>query len=222
VLPETAGTTIQTIYSYAGPITGTQQVDVTVGGNTTFEGNTAVLYTAKTSGTNTVAGQTLAVNTTGNYYNKKTGTAEVTNYGAVITAQQTIAGFSVPTETKIVWSPPYKDQRYTLTLGQSITQSYSGSTTITSGGLLGSPGSSTVSITPVSNVVKFVAVETITVPAGTYKTCKMQEWATATPSSITTSWLIYGNGIQVKSEAVTATGTQTITATSVKVNGRAL
>jgi hypothetical protein len=221
-LPETTGATTDVVYSYAGPITGTQTVNVVVGGTVTFEGNTAVLYQAKTSGTNSVAGQSVTINTTGNYYNKRTGTAEVTNYGAVITATQSFAGFSVPVETKIVWSPPWKDLRYTLALGESIVQRYSGSTTISTGGILGTPGTSTVSPTPVDTTVKFVAVETITVPAGTFKTCKFQDYATATPGNVTTSWLIYGNGISVKSESVTTSGTQTITATSVKVNGRSL
>jgi hypothetical protein len=109
-----------------------------------------------------------------------------------------------------------------MALGDTITQSYSGSTTIATGGILGTPGTSTTTATPVSNTVKFVAVETLTVPAGTFKTCKFQDYATGTPANVTTSWLVYGNGVSVKSESVTASGTQTITATSVKVNGKSL
>lgn len=194
---------------------------MTVGGTTTFEGNSAVLYTAKTTGTNTVGGQTLAVDTSSNNYSKRTGTGEVTNYGSVITATQAIFGFNVSTETKVVWSPPWKDLRYGMAVGDTIVQTYSGSTTITTGGFGGAPGSTTTNITPVSNTVKFVGIETVTVPAGTYRTCKFQEWATATPAQVTTSWLLLGKGLLAKSEAVTTEGTQLITATSIKINGQA-
>ena len=203
-------------------MTGNQTVDATVGALTTFEAQSAVENVVRTTGSNTVAGNTTTIDTNGKYYARRTGAAEVTQYGLLLTATVQIAGVTVPTESKSVWSPPWIDRRYGLALGASLTQTYSGSTTSTVGGIMGAPP--TVTTTPVSasTTTKFVAVESVTVPAGTYSACKFEEFDTATPTEITTSWLIVGKGIMVKTMANTGTDTQTIEATAVKLNGAAL
>lgn len=217
-----AGTTVKVVWDYAGPITGTQTVTSTVGQSKTFEGAQAVETVATTTGTNTVAGITTTLDTVVKAYTRKTGSAEITYYGALTTSTQLVAGFSIPMETKTVWSPPWVDHRYSLGVGEQLTQTYSGSTTITSGGLLGSPGTVTTTPTPVSNVVKFVGIESVTVPAGTYNACKFQDWAVATPTEVTTTWIVVGKGMLVKTMAVTKSGTQTISATSLTLNGQKL
>jgi hypothetical protein len=217
-----AGTTVKVVWDYAGPITGTQTVTSTVGSQKTFEGQQAVETVATTTGTNTVAGVTTSIDTVVKAYTRKTGAAEITYYGALVTASQQVLGFSIPMETKTVWTPPWVDHRYTLGVGEQLTQTYSGSTTITTGGVLGSPSTVTTQPTPVSNVVKFVGIESVTVPAGTYNACKFQDWAVATPTEVTTTWLIVGKGMLVKTLAVTKTGTQTISATSLTLNGQKL
>ena len=56
------------------------------------------------------------------------------------------------------------------------------------------------------SVVKFVGIETITVPAGTYKTCKFEDKSTVTSSDgvteadNTTTWYAVEHGIVVKNK----------------------
>lgn len=221
-LNETPGTNINVSYTYGGPVTGNQTVDATVGVLTTFEGQSAVENAVKTTGSNTVAGITTAIDTNGKYYSRRTAAAEVTVYGLVLTTTLQVAGFTVPTESKSVWSPPWVDRRFSLAQGALLTQTYSGSTTSTIGGIAGAPPTVTVTPATVSSTTKFVGVESVTVPAGTYSACKFEDYAVATPTEITTSWLIVGKGILVKSLANTGSGTQTIEATAVKLNGAAL
>ena len=209
-------------YNYSGVISGNQTVDATVGALTTFEGQQAFEYLARTTGTNTIAGVTVSVDTTGKYYSRRTATAEVSVYGAVITASAAIAGFSVPTESRVVWSPAWVDRRYGLALGGSLTHTYAGTSTSTIGGILGSPPTVTRINVNNSTTTRFVSIESVTVPAGTYNACKFEEFGTATPSEITTNWLIVGRGVLVKSMANTSAGSQTINATSVRINGQTL
>lgn len=225
-LNETAGTRIAVVYDYSGIITGTQTVEAVVVGAATFEGVSATEYRARTTGTNTVTAggivATTAIDTTGKYYSRRTGTAEVTNYGALVSASVSVAGISVPTETKTLWSPAWVDRRYGLSVGESLTQIYSGSVTSTTAGLFGAPSTTTTNNASNSQQVKFVGLETITVPAGTYSTCRFEEYATATPGEVSTSWLIVGKGIAVKISTTGSQGTQTVTAKSVKLNGAPL
>ena len=194
----------------------------TVGGAATFEGNNATRYTSKTNGTNTVGGITDVIDTLGDYYVAQAPGISTTVFGAVVTANQVVFGFSVAVTLKSVYTPPFVDRRYGLSVGQSITQTQTQVATTTTGGILGTPPTVTSTTQTASTTSKFVAIENITVPAGTYRACRFEESASATPTSISTSWVIFGRGLLVRSEAPGASGTQVIQATSVKVNGAAI
>ena len=74
-----------------------------------------------------------------------------------------------------------------------------------------------------SYAVTYVGQEQVSVPAGTYNTCKLETTTTAGNTTTTqTSWLIVGKGIPVKTTTTAAGSTQTIEATSVKVNGSSI
>ena len=194
----------------------------TVGGAATFEGNNATRYTSKTNGTNTVGGITDVIDTLGDYYVAQAPGISTTVFGAVVTANQVVFGFSVAVTLKSVYTPPFVDRRYSLSVGQSITQTQTQVATTTTGGILGTPPTVTSTTQTASTTSKFVAIENITVPAGTYRACRFEESASGTPTSISTSWVIFGRGLLVRSEAPGASGTQVIQATSVKVNGAAI
>ncbi|MFG5410993.1 hypothetical protein ABXN37_26410, partial [Piscinibacter sakaiensis] len=221
-LSETQGTVLRSVFNYSGIITGTQTVVATVGGLTSFEGATAREIVATTNGTNTIAGLTTTISTEVKAYNRAAANGEVTNYGAIVSAPVTVAGFTVTSNSKTVYNPPWVDRRNTLSAGQQITQTYTGTTTTTTGGLFGTPGSTTTNTATISDVVRFVGIESVTVPAGTYQACKFENWAPATPADVTTNWIVVGSGALAKTLSVSSGGTQLIEATSLQLNGATL
>lgn len=70
---------------------------------------------------------------------------------------------------------------------------------------------------------KFAGMETVTVPAGTFKSCRFEETVQATTlgkttTDISTHWVAFGSGLEVKTVAGTST-TELIAAT---INGSAV
>lgn len=214
-LGDTQGTRSVVAYTYTGTITGTQTVTSVVGGIGTFEGVQARETAATTTGSNTIAGTTVALNTENKYYFNRTGDSELTQYGGVTTATSSVAGFNILTTIKSVFSPPWVSRQFTLGLGESLTETLNSVITTTISGF-GAPV-----VTPsnfsYTSTTKYVGRETITVPAGTYSTCKF-EVTSGSPSTLTTNWSIVGNGLLVQ----TVSGGQTIKATSVQLNGSAI
>ena len=217
----TPGTTSRTVFDYSGIITGTQTVVATVGEQTTFEGQSARELTAVTTGTNTVAGLTASIDTQVKAYQNALANGEVTQYGTVVRAITPVAGFNMTSDARTVFSPPWLDRRYTLNAGQTLTQTYTGTTTVVSGGILGSPGTTTTVTTTTTQNIRFVGIESVTVPAGTFNACKFEDTDPASPGSMTTSWIAVNHGFNLKSVGTGPSGTQTIVATSVLLNGAA-
>ena len=220
---ETPGSRIVIDFAYSGAIGGNENVDTLVGNLTTFEGNSAREIAVKTRGTHTSAAGSLAINTDNKVYLKKTGDAEVTQYGALLTSSSVVSGFTLTTTSKTVWSPPWVDKQYGLALGGTYTYSQTGNITTTTGGLFGLPGSTTTTPFSSTQTVTYVSRESVTVPAGTYNACKFQS---TTPGStdVTSQWVIVGKGVPVQTITTNAAGavTQTIQATSITFNGQRL
>jgi len=168
----------------------------------------------------------IAVNTTTNYsggltesfavknYANHTGEGELTSYGSVVQSTRTFPSGSTLNETATtVYSPPWTERRYRLAPSESAAQTYS--YVKTSSGSSGGTGT-------VRSIVKYVGREIITVPAGTYETCKFE---TITPRySITTDWLVVGPGISVQ-RVVRTLGSSSLyqtRATAVTLNGQPL
>lgn len=223
---DVAGSRIVIDYSYSGGITGSETVDTLVGNLTTFEGYQAREVSAKTKGTHTETktGLSVAVDTENKFYLKRTGDAETTQYGGVLTANSTQAGFNLTTTSRMVWTPPWVDKQYGLAIGGSYTYTQTGTVTMTTGGIPGLPGG-TPTTTPVSSTqtVKYVGRESVTVPAGTYNACKFES-KTAGSTDLSTQWVVVGKGVPVKTATTDAAGklTQTISATAVSLNGQKL
>lgn len=225
-LPTGARTTA--VYVYSGLISGEQTVESVITGPSTFKGQSAVLVTSTTQGTNTatVGGvtSTTTARTLVKSYEQPGTNGLINTLGSVIEATTTVALPSFPglpplpgTETttivESVFNPPSQNVEFTLQLGQSVTKTEKVTTTTLAGPVITPPFTNTTSQTHT-----FEAKETITVPAGTYSTCRYRV-ADAAGGDATTSWLIVGKGIMAKSQSVTAQGTQTIELKSGTYNG---
>lgn len=206
-LAETPGTHIVETFEYSGSVTGSQTVDSLVGDLTLFEGHQARATATHSTGSNTVQGTTVAVDTNGTFYASRTGTSEMTHYGF-----STVAG---PATINTVYSPPFVDRQSGLAIGESIIATQTGTTNMTFGGTSLPPSQINTTTT-----TKYVGQDPVTVPAGTYNTCKF-EVTTAGSSGVTTNWVIVGNGIPVQ---VTLTGDAPVTmkATAISLNGQPL
>jgi hypothetical protein len=219
---DTQGTHLEIAYQYTGSVTGTQNMDTLVGAMTTFQGQSARETTVVTSGTNFAQGLQVDGTFTGRNYAKRTGDAEITQYGSTFSGTGTSPGFGSATlNFTSVFNPAFVDQQYSLAVGQTFNASQTiGTTGSVSSGGFSFPLDST---STQSYAITYVGQEQVSVPAGTYSACKLQTTTTAGADVTTqTSWLIVGKGIPVKTTTTAAGITQTIEATSVKLNGSAI
>lgn len=222
-LLETTGTHIEVSMLHSGDTTGTQNLDWVVNGSKAFEGQSAIEAVIKTTGTLTVEGQSSALDLEAKSYSKRTGDAEVTEYGGETTTKASVGGFQMTTVAKSVYNPPAVDKHYGLAVGQSLTQTSTATTTSTTTGLPGVPSTPTTTTDTTTETITFVARESLTVQGKTYNTCKFTTTFAGVPNVSNTMWVIDGKGIPVKMTTTDgATITSTQEATSVKLNGQAL
>lgn len=215
-LLETQGTRLQVNYRHTGFATGDSTTDSTVGGLTTYQGRQARESQYAVTSTLTASGVTTTTELSGKSYELRTGDAEVTHFGSVMTGAFAFQGMNGTTTTQLVFEPPWVDQTAGLALGASYTYTESGTTTVTTS-IPGFPSVPQVSTFSSSETVRFAAREQVTVPAGTYATCKFEYLEGATVTS--THWVIDGKGIPVKMVDGTDGQTSTQEATEVKING---
>ena len=195
---------------------GTQTTDYVVGNVTGFEGyaqareNSVILtITPPAPGT--------SFESRSKIYVQRTGDAEFTQYGSTGSTRTLIGTTAV---TKTVYTPPFVDRRYALALGESYTATQTGTSTTTTSGIPGQPDSSSTTSFTFTSTVKFVGRETVTVPAGTYATCRFDS-TTPGSTSATSLWVIDGKGILVKTVAEDGVGgTVSDFATLIELNGQ--
>jgi hypothetical protein len=204
VLP--VGMVVRTTSSLdVGGTPGTPQVaTMTVVGPTTFQGRSVFETRIETAGL--LPGVTRAFTT----WDPTSG--QLTTWGAIgrYGSGTTFADFTT------VVRQPAQYPVYALAAGQSTTATAVSDSTqvLTTNGVAGTPQTSSESLT---TTYTFLGTETLTVPAGTFLTCKLRQQA-AGAAQPTTNWLMAGYGATVKS--VTPTTTQSLTA--ITVNGAPL
>lgn len=222
-LLDTAGTRVDLTYQHIGESSGTVSHVWTINGARTFEGHAATETQIVMSGSLTTAGTASTIDMETKGYAKRTGDAEVTNYGAEGVMRSSIAGFNMTTTTKTVYNPLWVDRQYGLAVGQSLTQSSTATITSTTTGIPGVPATPNTTTTTTTQTTKFVGREQVTVPAKTFSACKFETTFPDVPNSVTTTWVIDGKGIPVKTQ-ITVGGVVSSTqqATVVKLNGQAL
>ncbi len=221
-LADTEGTRSVVAYQYVGPVTGSITTDLLTGALTTFEGQQAREMTVKTTGTTSSAGQNVPIDTLIKNYQRRTGDAEITSYGSSFSNSSTVSGFTTTTVSKSVYAPPWVDRSYALAIGESLTTTQSMTTTATTtitGSPVPLPPTTTTTPSTITQTIKYVGRESVTVPAGTYSACKYEY---SSGGALTTSWVIVGKGLMVKSLSVVGNTTQTLQATSVTLNGQRL
>ena len=220
---DTTGTRLVLSYEIIGEATGNTTIDLLVGAVTGFEGNSqARETTTRNTGTTTAGGQSVPVDFTAKNYARRTGDAEVTEYGDTHVTATTVGGISSTTNSKTVWSPPSIDKQYGLAIGGSYTLTQTG-TTSSSTVITGLPARNSTTPTTTTETTKYVGRESVTVPAGSYSTCRFESTTAGSPGTSTT-WVIVGKGVGVKSVDTNGAGvvTQTLQATSLTLNGAKL
>lgn len=228
-LPTGARTTA--VYVYEGLVTGEQTVDSVITGPATFKGQNAVLVTSTTKGTNTIDVGGFATTTTTTTvvksYEQPSSNGLVKTLGVVSDVTTTVSLPAIPgvptlpgTDTlssiETVFNPPIENIEFTLALGGSLTKTSTSTTTTLSGTVIPPPTTVTT-----SQSYRFEAKETISVPAGSYNTCR---YKVGTPGTADegTLWLIVGKGVMAKSEGLTPQGVQTVSLKSGTYNGAPL
>ncbi len=198
-LADTQGT--QIVVEYWSGLAGKITVETSVGALTTFDGRT-VRETTVTSTAGSADDFTLKT------YSTRFSDA-VTDFGSELEYKGgVVAGDFV----KTVYTPPFLRGVYSLAAGASVTETSSGTATTRTG-----TGQTSAVTVMSSTTTKFVGIESVTVPAGTYSACKLEVTSPGS-GAVTTNWLVAGKGISIK----TISGGQTVEATSVKLNGASL
>lgn len=130
-----------------------------------------------------------------------------TLYGSVSAYTSTLGANTTRQDTTSILTPPIVDNEFTLAPGQSVasqTEVSSDATTTTVNGVAGPTTTSTRRTSSLATT--FVGIETVTVAAGTFSTCRYQDHAGVT------KWLLLGYGTTVKDSQGGA-------ATAITVNG---
>jgi hypothetical protein len=194
---------------------GTQTTESLVGEVVNFQGQQVREIAITVAGEYSTSRETVTVKN----YSNHTAEGELTSYGSIVQTSRTYAGSTTNETATTVISPPLTDRRYRLAVGESAAQSYSYAKTTSGSSGTGTPTSSSGTV---RSIIKYVGREVITVPAGTYETCKFE---TISPRySITTEWLIAGPGISVL-RVVRTLGQSSLyqtKATAVTLNGQPL
>lgn len=172
-----------------------------VRGNGNFEGR-SLLATDTTVTLKTAAGVATSVQRNTSWTERGPGFS-VTQHGDE--GSLTAGGFT--TLFRTVFTPPWVDSQHALALGETVTESWTGTSTTQgrTGPLSG------------SRTIRFVSRETITVPAGTFAACRFEQSQPSTPTVMTT-WIARGWGVPIR---LVTSGSNSVTeAQSVVIDGR--
>jgi hypothetical protein len=204
----TQGNTWRVAYDVSGTPSGTSTQEYTVNGPGSFNGTAAVEVQLHTVHSFTTSGVDQTIKT----YEVVNSPTQLTRYGELVA--DTITGsFGTTTNSgTTTYSPPWVDASAGLAIGASLSESYTYSSTVTSS-TNGAPPTTATQGGTNALVIKFAAIESVTVPAGTYTACRQETYASgATPSAI--AWVVQGK-VPVKIQ----TPTGVFQATSVTING---
>lgn len=163
---------------------------IEVKGTTTFNGKSATESVSQTQTT----GPAASTSTTKSYFTANNSAKSITYHGSIVDVSAPVSASSTLTIN------PGMTEQFNLSAGESYTQTYA-ITTATQ--VMGFPVST---VTDFVNKLTFKGVETITVPAGTFKACRIETDSKTTVlgnsvSTISTSWISVDSGISVRTEA---------------------
>lgn len=180
-----------------------------VTGPATFKGQQTILTDGTTQSSSSVGSYTTQTKT---YNTVQSSTKGARTYGLNTTT--TVQGFTTTTEAEF---SPYSEMRFNLSAGQSFVTEYSLKTTTDTGGF----GNVTTN-TNHKDTITFVGLENVSVPAGTFETCRFDTSSVVTGDSSSTenatNWFDVGSGVLIKNQA----GNDKTEFTSGSVNGTAV
>jgi len=199
------GTTIALTDSYTGLVgPGVSTTTSVVVGTSTFQGHVATAVDNVQSSTFTVSGVEHSRTDSNRSYSAVTGAGEVTHYGYTSTNSGTTSGSLPYTSTMTtVFSPALVDDQFRMQVGQSIdltqTSNDTNATSVNGGPLEVVSGTNTS-----KQIITYLGRETVTVPAGTYETCKYEVISPAVAvtspyGALETRWIAVGTGQTVQS-----------------------
>lgn len=177
------------------PTSGEYTIESQIVGQATFEGQSAFKLSS------TISGLQLGVeyqNTTFTYH-QPDASGLVKTLG--METEQSVPPFTQ--RISVVYTPPDVDTEFSLPLGGTLTKSVTSRTTTTmSGGGVTLPPQTTTDTATQTHA--YEARESITVPAGTYDTCRYRE--TEPSGGYTLQWHVVGKGIPARIEGYSASG----------------
>jgi hypothetical protein len=219
------GTRLSVEYEHTGTITGNSRADLTVLGASSHAGRSTIETAIRTTSHLTSEGRTVDRLTDTRFFGHQTGAGEITDLGFDSATLQSAwyAGRrqDLVIDTHTTYPSGWVQREYALGVGQSITQPRLGSTiTLVQAATGGTPQVTTTAISD-NDVISFLGRETITVRAGTFKTCKFDTHAADKPAEVTTRWMVQGSGgYRLKSETtVDGLLQHSMEATSFKLGG---
>lgn len=168
-----------------------------------FEGHSAVEITQQTVLT---AGGMSTIKAYGNY---DAASDLLTGYGNISSSGATYSGTTVRQEARVVVSPPVVSSQFALAAGQSVTETWNESMSITvvTNGVAGTP---VVSNAARTFTITFDGIQPLTTPAGTYNVCRFVS-TLAGQTSNQVDYVLADSGIGI-----------TPTTTSIVVDGQPL
>lgn len=192
------GNLISIGYEWSGAISGTTTLETSILGTATFEGQPAVETLVRNRGTLFENGLPTALDQSEKVYLRKTGNGELTFHGSSSATTATTNDYIATTTLTTNYTPLWADRIYALAQGESLTASRTSATLRVITYSNGLPATTNTYGGTVSEVVTYAGRETITVPAGTYQTCRYERFDAAKPGSVSTEWVIVGKGLMVK------------------------
>jgi hypothetical protein len=190
-------------------------IEVVLGGQSMLRSNTKITVVKAATGVAEVSLSSIWL--------KRTGAAQTTIFQTEDATPTDAAGVSTAATrvSRISYNPPLVDNTASLAIGQSL-ERHSQAVLSFSPPIVGSQGS-----LDFTQSVKFAAIENLTVPAGTYETCRFEYVDINPAGSTSTVWILRGKGSLIKSVGISPVGnnqtaTSTTVATSVEVNGKKL
>lgn len=183
----TTSATVSLEYAISGPLSGTMVSDYTITPAATFEGQS----TSKAKGTETT-----------NYTGQPPAATDVQNFVQVDGLALNELGRVTDTfmlganiNTRTVTQPVYRDLKFTLAVGASDEKTFDRVTAIS-----GPFVPNTMVRTTETRRVIYAGRETVSLPAGTYETCRFDITVTIKGKrEAVTEWIALGSGVSVKS-----------------------
>ena len=180
--------------------------DRTIGGIVSFNGRQARETNGTTTSTVSNAGAANSTSTTdtSTYTIVTDSVPQVLAIGTESFSTSQAQGFTITTDV-ITDIDPGILSRFNLNAGESYNDSYT--TTVTTTVNTGGFGSSTQTTeTDTTRTVRYVGRQTVSVPAGTFETCRFDSTSTTTfngesSTSSSTDYFGVGNGILIKNES---------------------